>query len=349
MTQHPGQSSTPSRHDLVHELGLSEPLISAPMAGVAGGALANAVRSAGGLGLVAVGHGASPELIDREVALAATYSGAHGNWGVGLMAWSLALDPSALERVLGYEPPVLALAAGDPTSAARRAHEAGARVAVQVGTRAEIVAAAEDPHIDLIVVRGAEGGGHGLDAVATLPLLQWALRAVDKPVAAAGGIASAQGMAAVIGAGATAAWVGTRFIPCTESLSPSAQREAVAEAELEDTVYTSVFDLSLGLPWPKEYGGRALANDVTREWAGEREAALARGLAADEPDATATARRVRAARAAGDPSAAPVYAGQSAGLVPLVAQGQSAADVVRELGGFRRILALAAREWSEGR
>lgn len=345
----------------VHDLGLSVPIISAPMAGVSGGALASAVRAAGGLGLVAVGHGASDELLRREMSLAAVSAQtaqpaqwppaaaqAPGSWGVGLMAWSLELDPSALDAALEYSPPFVALAAGDPTVAARRAHQAGARVAVQVGNPAELAAAIEDPSIDLIVVRGAEGGGHGLNHIATLPLLQLALATSPKPVAAAGGIATAAGVAAVMGSGAAAAWVGTRFIPCAESLSPAPQQEAVSAATLSDTVYTSVFDLSLGIPWPREYGGRALANEVTRAWAGAREESLRTGLAAGSLAARQTADRVKAARAAGDPTAAPVYAGQSAGLVPVTATGASAASVVQELGGFRQILQRAARAWDNG-
>ncbi|RKW69377.1 NAD(P)H-dependent flavin oxidoreductase [Galactobacter caseinivorans] len=347
----------------IHDLGLTEPIISAPMAGVSGGALASAVRAAGGLGLVAVGHGASEELIRREMSLAAdaarpapspaqsaapatpAAAAFPGSWGVGLMAWSLELDASALDTVLEYSPPVVALAAGDPTAAAKRAHQAGARVAVQVGNAAELAAAESDPYIDLIVVRGAEGGGHGLNDISTLPLLQLALSTCHKPVGAAGGIATAAGVAAVLGSGAVAAWVGTRFIPCSESLSPAAQQAAVSAASVSDTVYTSVFDLSLGIPWPREYGGRALANQVTDTWAGSREDALRAGLAAGDAPAMDTAQRVRAARAAGDPTAAPVYAGQSAGLVPSTATGASAASVVQELAGFREILRRAAGAW----
>lgn len=332
----------------IRELGLTEPIISAPMAGVSGGALAVAVRDAGGLGLVAVGHGATPESVERELTLAATSSPEpdHGSWGVGLMAWSLERDDSALDAALEYSPPVVALAAGDPTTAARRAHQAGSRVAVQVGNRAELLAASSDPNIDLIVVRGSEGGGHGLNSIATLPLLQLALSTTTKPVAAAGGIATAAGVAAVLGGGACAAWVGTRFIPCAESLSPSAQQAAVSAARMEDTVYTSVFDLSLGIPWPREYGGRALGNQVTDQWAGAREDTLREGLATGSTDARATAERVRAARSAGDPTAAPVYAGQSAGLVPATATGASAASVIRELAGFREILQHSASAWA---
>jgi len=325
---------------------LPQPVINAPMAGVAGGELADAVRAAGGLGLVAVGHGASAELIRSQVGFAAAGSGTRadspttdavpapqsvvpGTWGVGLMAWSLELDGSALEQVLEFAPPVIALAAGDPTAHARRARSAGARVAVQVGTPAEVRAAEENPDIDLVVVRGAEGGGHGLDAVSTLPLLQYAVANCSTPVAAAGGIATAAGVAAVLAAGAVAAWVGTRFIPCAESLSAPGLQRAVAGAGVDSTVYTSIFDQALGTPWPAEYGGRALRNAITD---GQ--------VAVDEVPAA-----VKAARVAGDPQAAPVYAGESVGLFGPDVLGRPAAEVVAELGGFRKLLAAASDRW----
>lgn len=358
-------------------LGLTHPVVNAPMAGAAGGDMATAVRRSGGLGLVAVGHGATAEAIDRELRLAAeaargdarTALGARppGAWGVGLMAWSLALDNNAaLHRALDFAPPVIALAAGDPTEPAAVASQAGAVVAVQVGTAAEVRAALADPHIDVVVVRGAEGGGHGLNKAATLPLLQYALECSQqaasgsaghkhagdvlptdgaKPVLAAGGIATVQGVAAVLTAGAAGAWVGTRFLPCAESLFAPRLRDAIAAAGLDDTVYTSVFDLALGLPWPREYGGRALNNAVAAQWAPKQEE-LRSALAAHDEEARCLSARVRAARAAGDASAAPVYAGQSAGLVPQQSVGQTVASVMDELGAVAPLLRAAADRWS---
>lgn len=326
-------------------LPLHQPIINAPMAGVAGGALAAAVSRAGGLGLVGVGHGSTTSFIDAQLELACSGAEA-GTWGAGLMSWSLDLDDTALRDVLAHNPPYVALAAGDPTSHARVARRAGAHVMVQVGTEAESRAAAEEESIDVVVVRGGEGGGHGLDAVATLPLVQAAVAATTKPVVAAGGIATASGVAAVLAAGAAAAWVGTRFIPTAESLAAPGHRRAVVEAGVDDTVHTSVFDIALGLPWPQGYGGRALVNDITADFAGAGEQRLRRDLDAELPYAVATARRVARAKADGDPSAAPLYAGQSAGLVPVPdAALPSAADVVTELGGFRALLERAAARW----
>jgi nitronate monooxygenase len=333
------------------------------MAGAAGGALASAVSSAGGLGLVGVGHGATAQYIDRELSLVGSQDKA---WGAGLMSWSLDLDDAALRAVLEHRPRVVALAAGDPTVHARTAHDAGAFVVVQVGTSQEVREAHKDPHIGAIVVRGCEAGGHGLNEVATLPLLGAARQITDKPVIAAGGIATVHGVAAVLAAGAAGAWVGTRFIPSAESLATPAHKDAVLAATTDDTVYTSVFDIALQVPWPHEYGGRALVNGVTDRYSGHEEQRLRDDVRRGRPNALDLTERVRAAKAQGDPSAQPMYAGQSAGLVgrqlraapsggtePSAETGlvtpdtpyPSAAEVVAELGGFRQVLADAARRW----
>ena len=94
--------------------------------------------------------------------------------------------------------------------------------------------------VDVIVARGAEGGGHGEPLVGTLPLLEGVLDAVSVPVLAAGGIASGRGLAAVLAAGASGAWMGTAFAAATESLASAAARTALFAAKETDTVTTTV-------------------------------------------------------------------------------------------------------------
>ena len=58
---------------------------------------------------------------------------------------------------------------------------------------------AEAAEVDFIVARGREGGGHGRDDLGTLALLQIVLDGVSVPVVAAGGVATAGGLSAVLG------------------------------------------------------------------------------------------------------------------------------------------------------
>ena len=59
----------PLRTRLTERLGVEHPIISAPMGTFAGGRLASAVSSAGGLGLIGGGYG-DGDWLDREFAAA---------------------------------------------------------------------------------------------------------------------------------------------------------------------------------------------------------------------------------------------------------------------------------------
>lgn len=283
--------------------------------------------------MIGIGSGAAPEWIAQQAGLARASA---RPWGAGLMAWALkdSLDP--LEHVLAEQPALVCVSFGDPGPAAALIRGSGSLCAMQVGNAADLDRALEDD-IDIVVCRGGEGGGHGRNDVATLPLLQQALAATGKPVIAAGGIADARGVAAVLAAGAQSAWVGTRFAASTESLSHQHLKDAIADAGLDDTVFTRAFDIAQGIPWPAEYGGRALRNAFSDRWAADPEG-LSAAVAAD----AAVSESVNAARREADVSTAPVYAGQSAARST---GHESAADIVAELSGFRDHLFATAQRW----
>jgi nitronate monooxygenase len=311
--------------ELTKRLGLTVPLVSAPMAGASGGALAAAVSGAGALGTIGCGSETRPEWIRAEGAAA----GADGRpFGVGLLAWSRPDRSGQLDAVLALDPlPVLvSVSYGDPPGDERRYRralsDAGCLVTTQVGTLPDAERAIEDG-FDLLVVRGGEGGGHGRDQVATLPLLQevldhLAVAGSDLPVLAAGGISGPRGLAAVLAAGAAGAWVGTAFLASPESLLSSAAKRRVLEADSTGTVYTAAFDRGFSLGWPAEFAGRALRNRFSDAWTG-REAELA-----DAADARAD---LAAARKGRDYDLDHVYAGQAVGAVR---HDRSAGDVVAD-------------------
>ncbi|WP_372699659.1 NAD(P)H-dependent flavin oxidoreductase [Arthrobacter sp. JSM 101049] len=320
--------------DLPARLELTEPVINAPMAGAAGGSLAAAVSASGGLGMLGIGSSASPDWISEQSGLARAPGRA---WGAGLMAWVLEESLEPLRLLLRERPDLVSVSFGDPGPAAELIRDAGALCAMQVGNAADLERALQ-PDIDVIICRGGEGGGHGRNDVATLPLLQLALAATGKPVVAAGGISGPTGVAAALAAGAQAAWVGTRFAASDESLSHDHVKRAIAEAGLDDTVFTRAFDIAQGIPWPAEFGGRALRNAFSDQWASDED----RLSAAVAGDASITA-TVDAARRNGDVSTAPVYAGQSAAGS---ASHESAADIIADLAGFRGHLRAAVDRWN---
>jgi nitronate monooxygenase len=311
---------------LMDTFGLAVPVVSAPMAGVAGGALAAAVSRAGALGMVGVGATSTPEWITQECLVAAA---AGAPFGVGLQAWALEHNPGQLDAAIAAGPALVSVSYGPYAKHLDRLHGAGLIVATTVGNLHE-ARSAEAAGIDVIVARGGEGGGHGADDVGTLPLLQSVLETVTRPVLAAGGIGTSRGLAAVVAAGAAGAWVGTAFLTCTESSNSPAARARLIAATDTDTVYGRVFDVGKRSGWPREFGERGLRNDFYDRWVGHEEA-----LAHDSPAALA----MTLARETDDFDTACLDAGQG---VALLRSEVSAADVVAELAGAAELVRRAA-------
>ncbi|MGH3345218.1 MAG: NAD(P)H-dependent flavin oxidoreductase [Carbonactinosporaceae bacterium] len=311
---------------LTESWGLRHPIVQAPMAGVSGGALAGAVASAGGLGFIGIGGAASPAWVADQAALA---RGAGGRWGFGLLVWHVAGTPEIVDAVLREEPDVVAVSFGDPAPYVGPCHDAGARVVAQVQDRATAERAAA-AGVDALVAQGTDAGGH-TGGVGTLPLLQLVLRVGTEaglPVLAAGGVATGAGLAALLAAGADAAWIGTRFSATGEAMGSHRRKERLLDARETDTVHTRVFDIAQGAPWPEEFPGRALRNDFTARWHGRDEE-----LASDPSAAGALER----ARTAGDFATMHVYAGQAVGLIDdLPPAGELVARLSREAESLLR-------------
>ncbi len=296
-------------------LGLRTPVLNAPMGGVAGGALASAVTAAGGLGMIGVGSAGSVGLLERETAIA---RGNGRRFGIGLLDWAMARDPGLLEAAVAARPVLLSVSFGTDWTWADRVRGAGIVAVTQVATVEEARRAA-DAGVDVVVARGAEGGGHGAPTVGTLPLLEGVLDAVAIPVLAAGGISTARGLAAVLAAGASGAWIGTAFAACPESLASDDARAALIAASATDTVTTRVFDLALGYPWPERFPERVLRDGFWERWGG-REEELATDAAAATGSGSNPGDRTR--------PAPHVDAGQGVGVVARI---RPAADVVDRL------------------
>ncbi|HET6817912.1 MAG TPA: nitronate monooxygenase [Mycobacteriales bacterium] len=294
---------------LTDRFDLTVPVVSAPMAGVSGGALAAAVSTAGALGMIGIGY--ETAAVVRTEADVARASGRP--FGIGLIAWYADENPELVEAAIEAAPALLSLSFGPYADHVAAAQQKGIVVATQAGTVDEALRAV-DAGVDLVIARGGEGGGHGRGEVATLPLLEAVLDAVDVPVLAAGGIAGARSLAAVLAAGAAGALVGTAFLACVEGQNSAAARAAVVDAGETDTIYTTVLDIGRGIPWPSEFGGRAVRNAFADRWHGREAELLAEGTRSEEPV---------------------VWAGQAVGLVRAE---RPAADVVADFEGAEALL-----------
>jgi nitronate monooxygenase len=252
------------------QFGLQYPIMSAPMAMHVGGTLAGAVCEAGALGSFGGVTDKGPDWVREQIAHVRSRS--DRPFAVGFITAFLPAFEQHFQIVLDERVPVVALSFGDPEPYLNRAKAAGASVICQVQTL-EAARRALDVGTDALVVQGNEAGGH-TGTMNLLPFLSRVLdRGPDVPVLAAGGISSGRSLAAVLAAGADGAWIGTALLAtpeAVETFEPHKQR--IVDSDGEDTVFTEVFDIMGGQPWPAGIAGRVHNNRFAREWQGrERE------------------------------------------------------------------------------
>lgn len=178
---------------------------------------------------------------------------------------------------------------------------------------------------DAIIAQGLEAGGHRgnflsddlSEQLGTFALLPQVVRAVSRPVIAAGGIADARGVAAAMALGASAVQVGTAYLCCPEATTSAVHRAALGSEAARHTALTTVFS---GRP------ARGIVNRAMRELGPFSAEAPA------FPLATAAMAPLRArAEAAGSGDFSPLWCGQNAAGC----QSVPAADLTRMLAaGF---------------
>ena len=248
---------------LTEMLGLAAPIMSAPMAGIAGGALAAAVSRAGGLGLIGGGYG-DRRWLARELDIAAD-----ADVGVGFITWALARDPDLLSLAIERRPRAVFLSFGDIDQFGPIVARAGVPLIAQVQTVAAAkMAVAEGAQI--IVAQGTEAGGHG-GMRASMALVPAVVDAVgDIPVVAAGGVADGRGLLASLILGAAGVLCGTAFYATHELLAHSNAKEAAVRGLGDNTVRGSVFDVVRGYHWPQQWKLRSLENRIPSDLGVER-------------------------------------------------------------------------------
>jgi nitronate monooxygenase len=284
-------------------LGITHPILSAPMDTIAGARLATAVSAAGGFGILGGGYGDKAWLEKetaklREVALP---------FGIGFITWSLAKQPELLDIALAAKPRAVMLSFGDPQPFAPRIKSAGALLICQVQDES-MARQALDAGADMLIAQGSEAGGHGasrttIDIVpAIVDLVAGAV-----PVAAAGGIADGRGVAAMMMLGASGVLLGTRFYASQECDGADEAKKRICAATSGSSIRSIIFDLSRNNVWPAPFNGRCLIYDHSRRWTG-REVELLQNV-------TAVAANYAAAKAAGNFDVAAVIAGEAVGLI----------------------------------
>lgn len=173
-----------------------------------------------------------------------------------------------------YRPPVVSFHFGLPDAALLARVKSWGTFVMSSATTVEEAIWLQAHGADAVIAQGLEAGGHRgmfLDADPLEPLalasqtglfalLPQIVAAVQVPVIAAGGIADARGVAAVLALGAQAAQIGTGYLLCPEASTSAVHRAALRRAQQDPAQRTtSLTNLFSGRP------ARGLMNRVMRE------------------------------------------------------------------------------------
>jgi nitronate monooxygenase len=340
------------RTALTELLGITYPLVQAPMAAVSTAPLAAAVSGAGGLGSIGAAT-MSPAAVAAEIdgvrartdrpfainffvhqpprgddAAAARmrarlepYRQAAGADEFPALVPPPPFGPETLEVVLAKRPPVVSFHFGLPDAEAVAAlRAAGIRLLASATTVAE-ARQLEARGVDAVIAQGLEAGGHrGTFAppfwegeIGTMALVPQVVDAVSVPVIAAGGIADGRGVAAALMLGAAGAQLGTAFLGCPEAVLDPLYRRTLGEPRAARTRLTTVLS---GRP------ARAIVTSFLEDLAGEE------GRTLEFPiQRVLTSHLARAAAGRGDVELQAMWAGQAAPLI----RPQPAAALVERL------------------
>jgi NADH:quinone reductase (non-electrogenic) len=290
--------------------GISYPMICGSMMWLGRPKLCAAISNAGGMGnLTAANYESETEF---RGAIAETRQLTRQPFMVGItLLPSLRITPEhyamyfrvcAEEKVAGIEVSGTPLdkAAGKPSIEMLR--KAGVRLFHKVGSVRHALHA-EKVGYDGVYAAGFEEGGHPLDDdVTTMVLTPRIAESVSIPVVSVGGIANGRSLAAALVLGADGVMMASRFIATQEcETHANIKQELIRRQENDTTLVTK----SIGMQ------GRALKNKTVMQILEVEK----RGGGLDELVPLIAGERGRDAWLRGDAEAAPMYVGQSIGLI----------------------------------
>lgn len=261
-------------------LGLSIPVLAAPMAGGATTpAMVTAAARAGGMGFLAAGY-KTPQNLEVEIAAVRAASIPFGvnifvpntvpitpdayhryadvlrpeadRFGVTLPAEPVDDDDAFAAKVdllLADPVPVVSFTFGLPPGDVITSLQKAGTIVVQTVTSLPEAESATAAGADMLVVQASVAGGHsGTFTPERLPepmpiseLVGQISAGVPIPVIAAGGLATPEAVTGVLGAGAVAAAVGTVLLRADESAASATHKAALIDPARSETVLTRAF------------------------------------------------------------------------------------------------------------
>ncbi|KAF7552100.1 hypothetical protein G7Z17_g4528 [Cylindrodendrum hubeiense] len=242
---------------------ISHPVLLAGMNVAAGPKLAAAVSNAGGLGVLG-GISYTPTMLREQInELKSFLIDKKAPFGVDLLLpqvggnarktnydYTKGKLSELIDIIIDSGAALFVSAVGVPPKAVvDKLHSAGVLYMNMVG-HPKHVKKCLDLGCDIICAQGGEGGGHTGDVPTSvlIPAVvdickthKSPLTGHPVPVIAAGGIHNGKLLAAALVMGASAVWVGTRFILTEEAGASEAHKEAVRTADFDDNIRTVIF------------------------------------------------------------------------------------------------------------
>lgn len=210
------------------------PIIQAGMIWNSGWKLASASSNSGILGLIGAGS-MYPEVLREHIQKCKKAT--NKPFGVNVPMLYPNID-EIMNILVEEEVKIVFTSAGNPKTWTSWLKERGVTV-VHVVSSVKFALKAQEADVDAVVAEGFEAGGHnGREESTTLTLIPMVREALDIPLIAAGGIATGQGMLAVMVLGADGVQVGSRFVASEESSAHQAFKEVVINAQEGDTHLT---------------------------------------------------------------------------------------------------------------
>lgn len=161
-------------------------------------------------------------------------------WAVNLVTHSTSPRlASDLEQVAAHQPPIVITALGSPKPVIPVVHGYGGLVFADV-TSVELARKAADAGVDGLVLVCSGAGGH-TGELSPLVFAERVRQFFDGYIALAGAINTGEAVLASQVLGADFGYVGTAFIPATESLASDDYRQMLTECGPTDLMVTKAF------------------------------------------------------------------------------------------------------------
>lgn len=221
---------------LSRKLGLTYPLVAAPMFIISNKEMIVAAADAGILGSMPSLNARTAEAFEEDLKwIRARTDRPFGiNLTIGLT------DPERLQRdvelCFQYEVPVLITSYGNPSAIAAQAKKRGVTVFHDVIQLAH-AKKAEGAGVSAIIAVSQGAGGHA-GTINPYVLVPYLKRELSVPIIAAGCISGGAQVAAALALGAELAYMGTRFIASAECGATEKYKSMVVDSTHDDVVYT---------------------------------------------------------------------------------------------------------------